>query len=234
MAPTRARNTSGDRVPTGNSTLDGALGGGIPFGSTLLVEGEEGAGATEFAMTVLRTAKGKDGSVARYLSALRSAPRIGRELADLFQDEKAVEHINVRTIRPRQVEADCVLSVLDMTEGSVLVLESASAIARTESGHDLLALLQLLSDRAAEGGVVLILLHTPSTLPPGIEASLAEAADGVFSFRWLDSGPSRRRLLSIKKMRGLAPVLDGEQIPIFEVALHRGRGFDISKVKSLI
>jgi KaiC/GvpD/RAD55 family RecA-like ATPase len=231
----KAANTS-PRVPTGNSTLDTALGGGIPYGSTLLVEGEEGAGATEFAMTVLRTVAVERGgeSIVRFISALRSAPRVTRELAELFEQQKEVEQINVRVIRPRQVEADCVLSILDMGSGSVLVIESASALARTESGKDLLALIQLLGDRAAESGVVVILLHTPGTIPESVESSLGEAADGVLSFQWLDSGPSRRRLLRIKKMRGLAPVLDGEQIPVFEVGLHRGRGFDISKVKSVI
>jgi archaellum biogenesis ATPase FlaH len=234
-APMAQNKPSAGRVSTGNPTLDQALGGGIPHGSTLLVEGEEGAGAVEFSMTVLRTVIENDrDAVARYLSALRSAPRVSRELAELFTGSKEIERINVRTIRPRQVEADCVLSILDMGPGSVMVVESASALARTESGRDLIALIQLLADRAAETGVVLILLHTPRTIPDGVEASLAEAADGVFHFSWLDSGPSRRRLLRIKKLRGLAPVLDGEQIPVFEVSVHRGSGFNISKVKNLI
>lgn len=216
------------RVSTGNATLDAALGGGFRRGDSVLVEGEEGAGATELALTVLDKLASSGGATPRFASALRSPARVARELADLFHREGKPPAVDVRAM-PKDGP---VALLADLPPGSVLALESASALARTM--EDVVAVMGQLADRAHEQGVLLLVLSTPATMPRDVEAALAETADAVLSFQWLESGTARRRLLRVKKVRGLAPVLDGEQIPVYEVGLHRGRGFDISKVKSLI
>lgn len=224
-----------DRVQTGSRILDAALAGGIPPGSALLVSGEEGAGATEFALTVLRTAaRAHPDRKARFASALRSSARVSSELASLFEGAEEVARIDVRVLAPMDAAAH-LGNVLDgLGEGDVLVIESADALASGQDARRLMPFWHGLADAAQERGVVVVLLHAPGTLPSAVEASLAEGADGVLRFTWHDGGPMRRRLLSIPKLRGLAPVLDGEQVPIFEVALQRGLGFSISRETSVL
>ena len=224
------------RLTTGNATLDEALGGGLAPGSLVLVEGEEGAGAAEFALTMLRhvaLAKGS-GTTPRFLSALRSGPRVAREIAELFPRDADAARIEVQHVDATHPDGRDVLPLLDLPPGSLAVIESASALARMDPHRGLLPTLRAVGDKAAAADIVVLLLSAPDTMTPDVEASMAEASDGVLSFQWIESGNARRRLLRVKKMRGLAPILDGEQIPIFEVGLHRGRGFSISKVKSLI
>jgi KaiC/GvpD/RAD55 family RecA-like ATPase len=224
-----------ERVQTGSRILDTALAGGIPSGSSLLVSGEEGAGATEFALTVLRTAaRDAPHRKARFASALRSAARVAGELEALFEGAKEVELIDVRVLAPMESAAH-LGNVLDgLGGGDVLVIESADALAGGHDAQRLIPFWHSLADAAQERGVVVILLHAPGTLPLGVEAAIAEGADGVLRFTWHDGGPTRRRLLSIPKLRGLAPVLDGEQVPVFEVALQRGLGFSISRETSVL
>ncbi|HLE97431.1 MAG TPA: hypothetical protein VI997_08690 [Candidatus Thermoplasmatota archaeon] len=222
-------------IPTGSLALDAALGGGLPIGVAVLVEAEEGAGSTEFALSVLRAVvRARGGHHVRFLSALRSPARVEAEARELFADARDAQAIDIRAIRPDQAAADCLAALEDLGPGDVLVIESASALARFEAGKDLAMLMQNLGNIASETASLVLLLHAPGTLPPQVECSLAEAADGFLSFRWRDGGPTRRRILMIKKLRGLAPVLDGEQIPVFEVSLHKGVGFAMSKVRNLV
>ncbi|UIO99370.1 HTR-like protein [Halobaculum sp. CBA1158] len=65
-----------DRIPFGVSQLDRVLGGGAPEGNVVLVAGEAGAGAREFAYTS---------------AAMNALARVDRELFDLYYDDIAAE-----------------------------------------------------------------------------------------------------------------------------------------------
>lgn len=222
-----------DRIQTGNRSLDAALAGGIPPGTALLLRGEEGAGATEFALTVLRSATSQ-AHVARFASALRSTNRVRHEYAELFEDEKGGKDLEVKTIRFDKAQADPTGLLAGLRSGDVLVLESADALAPPGDGVSLLPFWREVADAAGEAGVIVLLLESPGTLPHAVASSLAEAADGVMEFTWKDSGPVRRRVLALTKLRGLAPALDGGDVPVFEVSLHRGIGFTVSRGKSVL
>lgn len=222
-----------DRIQTGNRSLDAAFAGGIAPGTVLLLRGEEGAGATEFALTVLRSARGH-ARVARFASALRSATRVRHEYAELFEETDGGLGLEVKPLFGDKARADPAGILADLRAGDVLVLESADALAPPGDGVSLLPFWREVADAAGERGVVVLLLESPGTLPPAVAASLAEAADGVLEFTWRDGGPVRRRVLAVTKLRGLAPGLDGAEVPVFEVALHRGIGFTVSRGKSVL
>jgi len=224
-----------DRLGTGNSTLDAALAGGVLPGAALLVSGEEGAGATEFALAFLRNGLvTKRTSHARFISALRSPARIRSEIALLFEGGIAADAIDVRKVDPEKMRAYPQQALEGLERGDVLIVESANALAPAGDGYSVPPWWRELADGAGEREVVVILLHSPGTLPRAVEASLAEAADGVLQFAWQSSGATRRRVLALLKMRGLAPVLDGGEVPIFEVALSRGPGFSVSRGRSVM
>jgi KaiC/GvpD/RAD55 family RecA-like ATPase len=215
-----------ERVCTGDVTLDAALAGGFTSGASLLVMGEEGAGATEFALGILRAAaEGTDGRRGRFASALRSPSRVRAEIATLF--ESGALPFQVVKLDPENIERDLSVALDGLHEGDVLVIESADTLFADGDGSRLLAVWHRVADAAAEAGVVVVLLHAPGTLPRGIEAALAEEADGVLRFTWHDGAQLRRRRLDITKLRGLAPCLDGDDVPVFRVALHRGQGISV-------
>lgn len=224
-----------DRVETGSRALDAALAGGLPHGSALLVTGEEGAGGTEFVMAFLRHAiGGKAGHRARFLSALRSPKRVLDEYGALFEDTSASAGLEVMKMFPEKVRAAPAEALEGLVSGDMLILESANALAPPGDGYSVPPFWRDLADAAGERGVIAVLLHSPGTLPPAVEASLAEAADGVMHFSWQSSGSMRRRSLALVKLRGLAPGMDGGEVPLFEVALSRGVGFTISRGRNVI
>lgn len=223
-----------ERVATGVRVLDAALAGGFAPGVAVLLVGEEGAGSTEFALAFLRNAAEGGHHVGRVVSALRSATRVARECEMLFDakgGEKALEIIGVDAAK---VRADPSTVLEGLRPGDVLLLESADALAASPEGLALAPCWRSLADQAGERGVVVLLLHSAGTLPHAVEAALAEVADGVLRFAWHETGPTRRRTLSLVKLRGLAPALDGADVPVFEVALHRGVGFSLSRGRSVL
>lgn len=224
-----------ERLGTGSPILDSALAGGFPEGSAFLVSGDDGAGATEFALTLLRRAAlDHKPSKVRFASALRSAHRAGHEYEALFEGSASLPSVDFQVLDAPWALDHAEELLAGFGAHDVLVLESADAIAES-AGRDRLAhFWRGVADEADRVGATVFLLHVPGTLPHALEVALAEEADGVLRFAWHDSGPSRRRTLVISKIRGLAPMLDGDQVPVFEVALQRGLGFTISRGKSVL
>lgn len=219
------------RVTTGCRPLDEALGGGLSRGSTLVVEGPQGVGSTEFALSLLRASAAS--GHATFASALRSPGRARAEAVGLLGEDAAAS-ITFAPVRPDTVEPDALGLVEALGRGDVLALESASALARSPHVRDLVTLVERLADPVHEHGGLLLILHAPGTLPHQVEHRLQEAVDGVFTFAWRDGGPTRRRSLFITKLRGLAPALDGEQVPVFEATLQNGVGYSVSRVRSVV
>lgn len=223
------------RLGTGSPILDSALAGGIPNGAAFLVTGEDGAGATEFALTVLRhAARERAPCKVRFATALRSASRAGHEYAALFEGAPASPAVEFQVIEAAWAMRHPEAVLADFHEGDVLVLESADTLREADDAEHLQRFWHVVADAADAVGATVLLLHVPGTLPAALETALAEEADGVIRFEWRDAGPSRRRALVVSKIRGLAPMLDGDQVPVFEVALQRGVGFTISRGKSVI
>lgn len=221
---------AGGFATTGSVSLDTALGGGLPLGTSWLVEGEHGAGADVFALSVLQRAAEPGaspfGGRARLLTALRSPARFRREWEAMF-GATVPEVVDVRA--PEALRD--ALRNLALRPGDLVVLESAAAVQR--GGTDVRALLDDSAERVAEAGALLLLVHATGSLPPDVANQLAESVDGVLAFRWSSAATTSRRILQVLKMRGLAPLLEHEQVPIFELTLERGRGFDVSRVKSV-
>lgn len=214
--------------------LDAALAGGLPSGATLLVTGEEGAGGAEFVLSILRATALAKVHVARFSSALRAPARVARELNQIFDDEKASTKLDVRAIDAKTLRQGPEALLAGLNKGDVLALESAQSLTVAGREAEFTTLWREIGDTAAERGICVILLHARGSLPRETEVALAEQADGVVDFTWFDGGTARRRVLTITKMRGLSTALDGEQVPVFEVGLHRGVGFSLARGKSVL
>lgn len=222
------------RIVTGNSVLDTILGGGLLPGKLLLIEGQGGAGSTEFVLTILRgVARTNMGRSCRFASALRSPERVRREMTELFS-EKDAALLEVVPLDAQDAWRGFKAVLAGLEAGDIVALESTAALHRAVPGGNLASPLQVLADAANETGVTVLVLHTHGSLPREEENCVTELADGTFTFVWRDGGTTRRRLMFLSHLRGLAPILDGEEIPVFEVALHQGAGFTLSRVKNVV
>lgn len=217
----------GRRVPSGNAVLDEGLGGGFREGSLVLVEGESGAGATEFVLGVAADAARGRKVTSRFATGLRAPERAAREARDLL-GETAAASIRFCALGNDPART-CQVLLEGLGRGDVLVVESTSTF-----GSDLPLLTRQLGDLAAASGAVVLLLHAPGTLPARDEAGVRDACDACVSFTWKDGGLARRRLMALSKMRGLAPMLETDDVPVFEVALRHGIGIGVSRVKAVL
>lgn len=223
-----------ERVGTGVRQLDAALGGGVPLGTSLLLTGEEGAGATEFALAFLRHAVHETRVRGRILSALRSPARVAAEYDDLFGEPGGAKAIEVEPTTGERFRAAPADALAGLHRADVLALESAHALAHPQDDASLTRAWRALADAASERRIVLLLLHSPGTLPAAVERSLGEAADGILQFGWQPSGGARRRALTLVKLRGLAPGVDGAEVPLFEISLARGAGITVDRGRSVL
>jgi len=231
MEPSSARVVA--PLSTGSATLDDALGGGLPTPALILVEGTSGTGSTEFALTVLFQVASSRSRIARFASALRSPGAVGREAVKLMEDPHGGERLDLRHIS--HLELPLLLHMVeDLAAGDCLVIESTAALARLGSPTDFTRHVCALGEAAGRVGTTILLLHAHNSIDADTEAQIREIADAVFSFYWQEDGPTRRQLLAIPKLRGLAPVLEHAQNPVFDVGMRRGRGAVVSRLESVM
>lgn len=223
-----------ERVETGVSMLDAALGGGFAFGTSVVLTGQEGAGATEFALGFLRHAMGRGKRRGRLASALRSPGRVGAEMTDLFDDPGAPKGIDIRAVDAEKLRANPLHLMEGLQAGDILLLESAAAIAEPHGDASFIPFWRVMADAAAERSIVVILLHAASSLQRTVEVAMEETSDAVMEFAWQQSGPSRRRTLTIVKLRGLSPALESHEVPVYEISLQKGSGISISRGRSVL
>lgn len=221
-------------VETGVTQIDAALAGGVAAGASLLLAGQEGAGATEFALGFLRHAVSRGKRRARIVSALRSPTRIANEMIALFDDPSAAKAIDIRALDADKLRANPTHILDGLTHGDVLLIESADSLAAPHDAPGFTPCWRVIADEAGDRGVIVMMLEAVGTLPRTVEVALEEAADGIFEFTWQQSGAARRRGFTIVKLRGLSPILEGADVPVFEVALQKGVGISVSRGRSVL
>lgn len=217
---------------TGDPTFDLALGGGLPDGLLLLV-GEVGAGAAEFAACLMRAAlTSHRGDRALLVSALRSGERARHQLSQLFEDEKLAA--SVECLPLSHGSFDLSASLVAWGGARVVVIETAASLGPSSPRGDVAALGVMLADFAARAHALVVVECGTGTLPPDALARLEEAADGVLRFSWRHGGTMSRRTMQLVKLRGLAPILETDEVPVFEISLRRGDGIVVSRVTNVV
>jgi len=199
------------RLNTGIPRLDTVLGGGLPFGSLIVVAGSPGTGKTILAQQIC-FANGTPERKAIYYSTISEPPEkflTHLEVFDFF-DRSAlqvkVEFINLGDML--QSDGDGLNAMMDeivrkvVTENpAIVVVDSAKALRDfSDDGRSLRSAVYQLVTRIAHTDTTLMFVgeYTSDELGSAPEFSLA---DGILELVYESHEPTDRRWLRVRKMR---------------------------------
>jgi KaiC/GvpD/RAD55 family RecA-like ATPase len=243
-------------IPTGIDALDKQL-GGFHEGLVILCE-ESGAGAKEFALTMLLKNAGKFDL--NYLAIAKTAEEVQREIDLSFPEMKREVKIKITTLadyyfrdsivpmkwisergllstlRDEKNVLSKLAEIFDEVNG-IIVLDSVTDLARVAKRLGWDALIDLLKGFKAvciKRKVLLLALLTSKVLERSLEEELFETADGVLIFEWLVERDTITRWMYFRKMLGIMPKLEKERIAKFSVKIDPAQGFTISRIMRVL
>lgn len=120
--------------------------------------------------------------------------------------------------------------------GNIIIFDSLTALAQyclsSIEWKDLIVFLRGLQRVSKNWDGIVYAILSQGIFDKGKQEECAECMDGVIVFDWEKLGPSqRKRVMYLKKFRGLLPLLDLNDIVNFEIQIDTGKGFEISNIK---
>ena len=228
----------------------------IPDGSLVLLLEEVGAGAREFAYTVMRNLREERPIL--YISVHRPFEAIERDITKFLGEDTAKEVLTSATFRSLEKEfyadtivptrwytdeisltkGDLLRSLTDEIkelEGALLFIDSLSAIVRkymdTVEMKDLIALMSGLSSVSIRKGLVIMPMMSAGVFGTSLELEFMDASNIVFYFRKVMEANKIERRLSFEKLEGDIARLSAEGVEYLEFTIAPRTGFDVTSVK---
>jgi len=203
------------QMATGVPGLDLVLGGGLNYGSVMVVAGPPGIGKTIMAQQMSFANGTPEHKSVYYTTIAESHTKLVRHMEPFaFFDPAAlsarVEFIHLgrflqsgSTDGLRPLVSEIVRKVLD-EEPALVVVDSTKMLRDFANERELRTALFDLTGRLAQTGTVLLLLgeYTPEELSSDVEFSLA---DGIIQLGYQAREPEDRRWVRVVKMRGSSP-----------------------------
>jgi len=207
-------------LSTGNEELDLRLGGGIPFPSLMLIEGDHGTGksvlALQFTYGALRAGLrtyvcSTEALVKGYLA---QAKKLSYDLYDFFIKGKLkIIPIHMEGVAWAKELAKYLLTALSkyMTvtkaEYDVFVIDTFSVLAVYSDMSSILNFLTEVRTITGEGKLIIMTLH-PKGLPEDASLRLKSICDGYFRLSLRDVGGKSVKVMEVIKLRGAPSSLD--------------------------
>jgi circadian clock protein KaiC len=199
------------RLATGIPRLDTVLGGGLPFGSLIVVAGSPGTGKTILAQQICFS-NGTPERKAIYYSTISEPPEkflTHLEVFDFFDRsalEVKVEFINLGDMLQSNedgltVMMDEIVRKVVNENPAIVVVDSAKALRDfSADGRSMRAAVYQLVTRIAHTDTTLVFVgeYTPEELGSAPEFSLA---DGILELVYESHEPTDRRWLRVRKLR---------------------------------
>lgn len=243
-------------IPTGIDFLDRQI-GGFYEGLVILYE-DSGAGAREFALTMLLNNAGKH--ELNYLAIAKTVEEVQREIKLSFPEMKREADIKITSLAEyyfkdsivpmKWISEKSILKVLrdeknvlsklvEIFDGinGIVFLDSITDLARIAKRLGWETLIDLLKGFKAvciRRKILLLALLTSNVLEKGLEEELFETADGVIIFEWVVEKDSITSWMFFRKMLGIMPILYKERFLKFNVKIDPAQGFTISRIMRVL
>jgi KaiC/GvpD/RAD55 family RecA-like ATPase len=252
------------KMPTGISSLDPILDGGVPPGSVILFLGDLGAGSNEFVYSSMinlldAQKKGdlKDKTAPkelRYITFTRLKDDVRKEivnslhvdnvsqLVDSIQfDDLSELYFDSSVVPDEWYSHSDLLTRMQKRSGHENVLVQLSNVINTtqsntpNSWSNLTGFLRGLQRVSKQRDLSCYLLLTQGILSSAQEKELSDIADAVILFKWEESTGSRRqRVMYFEKFRGVMPHLEERDLVKFAVRISTTSGFEVSNIRVVI
>ncbi|MEB3774809.1 MAG: ATPase [Desulfurococcales archaeon] len=206
-------------LPTGNNELDIKIGGGIPFPTLIVIEGDHGSGKTALSLQFLLGALRAGFKSVVFTSESRPGDYIVKAESSGFPIEPYYIRgmLRVYTIQyPGPLDrriADLLSlrlmnSIARLSSGyKFIVVDSLSYLASIASDSILNELIVSMRRVTSQGTGVVVTIH-PSSIPEHIAVKLFASADGYLKTSAAVIGGRRLKVLSIVKLRGAPPGIE--------------------------
>ena len=197
-------------ISTGSLEIDRRLGGGIPYGTLMLVEGESGSGRSTFAQQLVWGAltSGEDAAMYATEQTVHSLLRQTESLALDVRDYFLLDHLQIFpiSIPPDSIDAGIIFQELSSHMGRqekcrVIVVDSLTTFVSKAGGdqiQDFFSRCKTLSD---SGKVIICTVHSEA-FDEGILTSVRSICDAFLRFQVKRSGSQLLKTLEVAKIRG--------------------------------
>ncbi|NPE30617.1 signal transduction protein [Methanococcoides sp. SA1] len=224
--------TGGYRIPTGVTSLDIQLGGGVPPGTTILLLAEPGASSEVFAQQFIYGGLANQEEV-YYFSAEHPIQEIVEDMKNFGWNiekqiyEGKVDFIDAYSTRfsnilPKETFSNLSAKdflklntdTMNLLKSSVTkerkgtyrgVVDSISYFLRSYELNSVIEAIEIISSIGKVTKSVQLVMMTGGMHDPIVENTLKSVCDGVIEFRMRERGSEIERSILIRKMRGMIP-----------------------------
>ncbi|HLF25115.1 MAG TPA: ATPase domain-containing protein [Anaerolineae bacterium] len=222
-------------ISTGNSDLDNKMGGGVPFGSLTLIEGDSGAGKSVLAQQMMHgcLVDGYKLSIFTSENAVKSLVKQMRSLNLDILDYLLLNKLRIfplQTSRLGREAPSTLIKAMKKEKGrSMIFVDSLTASIPQSSDKEVLAFFEEGKRLCGEGTTVLIVIHSHG-LTRELLARIRSLCDAHLQLRTEEVGNKLVKTLEVTKVRGAEQTTGN--IVSFEVEPGWGiRVIPINKVK---
>jgi flagellar protein FlaH len=197
-------------ITSGNTELDSRLGGGIPAGSLVLIEGTSGAGKSVLSQQMLWGAL-QDGYTATLFTSENTVKSLVPQMSSIdldIQDYLLLGKLKVYPIELARLgnEAPTLLlrAIQTQKDRGLIVIDSfTSAIAQDASGLQLRSFFEECKRLCASGTTIMITLHAGAVVPDLLNP-IRSTCDAHLNLRSEQDGQRLVKTLEVAKIRGAA------------------------------
>ena len=224
-----------DAISTGNGELDSKMGGGIPFGSLTLIEGDSGAGKSVLAQQIIFGCLEDGYSLTLFTSenSVRSLVRQMQSLSLDTLDYLLLDRFKICPVETSHLGTSAPSTILramkSETDRDMVIVDSLTSVIAHSTDKEVLAFFEDCKRMSTGGTTVIAIVHSHG-LSRELIVRLRSLCDAHLQMRTEEVGQKLIKTLEVTKVRGAEQTTGN--IVSFEVEPRWGmRVIPISKVK---
>jgi len=194
-------------IPTGNGDLDNKMGGGVPFGSLTLIEGDSGAGKSVLAQQMMHGSlvEGYNLSLFTSENTVKSLVKQMRSLNLDILDYLLLDRLRVFPIETSRLgrEAPTILigAMKNEKRRDMIFVDSLTSSIPQSSDKEVLGLFEESKRLCGDGTTVVTIIHSHG-LTPELLTRIRSLCDAHFQLRTEEVGNKLVKTLEVTKVRG--------------------------------
>ncbi len=222
-------------ISTGNNDLDGKMGGGVPFGSLTLIEGDSGAGKSVLSQQMMHgcLAEGYKLSLFTSENTVKSLVKQMRSLNLDVLEYLLLDNLRIFPIETSQLGKEAPLTLIKAMKKekgrNMIYIDSLTSSIPQLSDKEVLGFFEESKRLCADGTTVIIIIHSHG-LTRELLTRIRSLCDAHLQLRTEEVGSKLVKTLEVTKVRGAEQTTGN--IVSFEVEPGWGiRVIPINKVK---